>query len=164
VSSDLGELVVPVGTYQVSPEPMLLVAELNGALALCLHDEGRSVGGLLHLDFIGGTGKPLDVTDNTLSSILVILDRFKRAVLGNSVRRDKVQARILAHALPPTGTDEPSASLADLIRADLADARIVCGAQTIRRIEPVRVHFQPVEGRVWIGRTSEASAIPTGPR
>ena len=98
MSKDHEELIVAVGTYHVSPEPMILVADLNGALALCLHDEGRAVGGLLHLDFIGATGKPLDVTDNTLSSILVVLDRFKRAVLGNSVRRDNVQARILAHA------------------------------------------------------------------
>jgi hypothetical protein len=47
-------------TYHVSPEPMLLVAELHGALALCLHDEGRAVGGLLHLRFKGGTGRPSD--------------------------------------------------------------------------------------------------------
>jgi hypothetical protein len=129
---------------------MLLVAELHGALALCLHDEGRAVGGLLHLRFMGGTGRPSDVTDNTLSSVLVVLDKFKRAVLGNSTRRDEVQARILAHALPPTDDGEPSASLVDLIKADLADGKIACGTQTMRRTESVRVCFQPFEGRVWL--------------
>ncbi len=69
----------------------------------------------------GGTGRPSDVTDNTLSSVLVVLDKFKRAVLGNATKRDEVQARILAHALPPTDAGEPSASLVDLIQADLAD-------------------------------------------
>ena len=137
-------------TYHVSPESMLLVAELHGALALCLHDEGRGVGGLLHLCFKGGTGRPSDVTDNTLSSVLVVLDRFKRAVLGNAARVDRVQARILAHALPPTDAGEPSASLVDLIQADLADGKIACGSQTTRRTEGVRVCFQPFEGRVWI--------------
>ena len=106
---------------------MLLIAELHGALALCLHDEGRGVGGLLHLKFMGGTGRPSDVTDNTLSSVLVVLDKFKRAVLGNAARRDEMQARILAHALPPTDAGEPSASLVDLIQADLADGKIACG-------------------------------------
>jgi hypothetical protein len=129
-----------------------MIAELQGALALCLHDEGRGVGGLLHLRFSGGTGRPSDVTDNTLSSVLVVLDRFKRAVLGNSTRRADIQARILAHALPPTDADEPSASLVDLIRADLSDGKIGCGTQMTRRPEPVRVCFQPVEGRVWISR------------
>jgi hypothetical protein len=80
----------------------------------------------------------------------VVLDKFKRAVLGNSTRRDEVQARILAHALPPTDDGEPSASLVDLIKADLADGKIACGTQTMRRTESVRVCFQPFEGRVWL--------------
>lgn len=150
MAKGLTEVSVAPDTYHVSPEPLLLLADLHGALALCLHDEGRAVGGLLHLRFMGGTGRPSDVTDNTLSSVLVVLDEFKRAVLGNTTRRDEVQARILAHALPPTDDGEPSASLVDLIKADLTDGKISCGTQTLRRIESVRVCFQPFEGRVWI--------------
>jgi hypothetical protein len=160
LATDLTEVIVAPDTYHVSPEPMLLIADLHGALALCLHDEGRSVGGLLHLRFMGGSGRPSDVTDNTLSSVLVVLDRFKRAVLGNSSRGDEVQARILAHALPPTDAGEPSASLVDLIQADLADGKIACGTQTTRRTESLRVCFQPVEGRVWVcGPTDLRAAL-----
>jgi chemotaxis receptor (MCP) glutamine deamidase CheD len=150
VTKDQPEVVVAPDTYHVSPEPMLLIADLHGALALCLHDEARGVGGLLHLKFIGGTGRPSDVTDNTLSSVLAVLDRFKRGVLGNVTKRDEIQARILAHALPPTDDGEPSASLVDLIQADLADGKIACGTQTMRRTEALRVCFQPFEGRVWV--------------
>jgi len=39
---ELTEVVVSADTYHVSPEPMLLIADLDGALALCLHDEGRA--------------------------------------------------------------------------------------------------------------------------
>lgn len=148
----LNEVVVAPDTFQVSPEPILMIAELHGALALCLHDEGRGVGGLLHWRFGGHTGRPNDVSDNTLSSVLVVLDRFKRGVIGNSTRRADIQARILAHALPPTDAGEPSATLVDLIRADLSDDKIDCGTQMTRRCESVRVCFQPVEGRVWISR------------
>jgi chemotaxis receptor (MCP) glutamine deamidase CheD len=160
LATELAEVMVAPDTYHVSPEPMLMVADLHGALALCLHDEGRAVGGLLHLRFMGGTGRPSDVTDNTLSSVLVVLDRFKRAVLGNTTRADDVQGRILAHALPPTGTDEPSASLVDLIQADLADAKIACGSQTTRRTEALRVCFQPFEGRVWVCGPNVLRAAP----
>lgn len=149
---DLTEIVVAPDTYQVSPEPVLMIADLHGAMALCLHDEQRGVGGLLHLRFIGDTGLPSDVTDNTLSSVLVVLDRFKRGIIGSATRRDDIQARILAHAPPPTGAREPTASLVDLIRADLADCKISCGSQMTRRVEPVRVCFQPFAGRVWISR------------
>jgi chemotaxis receptor (MCP) glutamine deamidase CheD len=163
VSKDLAEIFVAPDTYQVSPESLLMIAELHGALALCLHDEGRGVGGLLHLRFMGDSGRPSDVTDNTLSSVLVVLDRFKRGVIGTTPRRDDIQARILAHALPPTDNLEPSATLVDLIRADLADGKISCGTQMVRRTEPVRVCFQPFEGRVWIaGPTNErvAARVP----
>ncbi len=160
VSLELQEVAVAVDTYQVSAEPILLVADLDGALALCLHDEGRGVGGLLHLRFIGGTGRPIDVTDNTLSCVLVVLDRFKREVLGSTARLDEVNARILAHALPAAGAPEPSASLVDLIKADLADAKISCGTQTLRRVEPMRVYFQPFEGRVWIAGPAESRSMP----
>ena len=159
MAKDLTEVSVAPDTYHVSPEPLLLTADLTGALALCLHDEGRRVGGLLHLRFKGGTGRPSDVTDNTLSSVLVVLDRFKRAVVGNLPKRDDVQARIIAHGLPPTDEGEPSATLVDLIKADLADGKFCCGSQTMRRVEPVRVCFEPFEGRVWIaGSLSPHSA------
>ena len=144
------EVLIAPDTYQVSPEPILMIAALYGALALCLHDEARSVGGLLHLRFAGGSGRPSDVTDNTLSSVLVVLDRFKRAVLGHAARRDHIQGRIIAHALPPTDADEPSASLVDLIHADLEDGKITCGRQVLRKPEEVRVCFQPFEGRIWV--------------
>jgi len=164
VTKDLPQVVVAPDTYHVSPEAMLMVAELHGALALCLHDEGRAVGGLLHLKFMGGAGRPSDVTDNTLSSVLVVLDRFKRAVLGNSSRGDEIQARILAHALPPTDDGEPSASLVDLIQADLADGKIVCGTQTMRQTESLRVCFQPFEGRVWICGPNRLRGAPKARR
>jgi chemotaxis receptor (MCP) glutamine deamidase CheD len=152
LEKDLTEVVVAPDTYEVSPEPVLMIADLHGALALCLHDEARGVGGLLHLRFVESTGLPSDVTDNTLSSVLVVLDRFKRAVIGNSTRHDSIQARILAHASPPTDVDEPSATLVDLLRADLTDGKISCGTQMTRRADSVRVCFQPFEGRVWISR------------
>ena len=156
---DLKEIFVAPDSYQVSPEPLLMIADLEGALALCLHDEGRGVGGLLHLRFMGGTGRPSDVTDNTLSSLLVVLDRFKRGVIGAAARRDDIQARILAHALPPTDACEPSATLVDLIRADLADGKISCGTQMMRRTEPVRVCFQPFEGRIWISGPADLRTV-----
>jgi len=160
VTKDLAEVLVAPDAYQVSAEAVLMVADLHGAMALCLHDEARGVGGLLHLKFMGGTGRPSDVTDNTLSAILAELDRFKRAVLGNSSKRDEIQARILAHALPPTEIGEPSASLVDLIQADLADAKIACGTQTTRRTESLRVCFQPQEGRIWVCGPNTLGAAP----
>lgn len=155
---DLNEFDVAADTYHVSPEPLLLTADLCGALALCIHDERRRVGGLLHLRFGGVDGRPSDVSDNSLNRVLVVLDRFKRAVLGNAPRPDEVQARIVAQALPPVDADEPSATLVDLIRADLACGRLTCGARTLRRIESVRLCFEPCAGRIWLSGADDLSA------
>ena len=152
---ELKEIEVVADSFQVSPEPVLLTAVLDGALALCLHDERRSVGGLLHLRFAGPAGRPGDLTDNTLSEVLVVLDRFKRAVLGAAPRRDDVHARILAH-VPPAHAPEPTATLVDLVRADLADGRMSCGTRLLRRAAAIRVHFEPVDGRVWIAGATDA--------
>jgi hypothetical protein len=146
-------------TFEVSDEPCLLVADLTGALALCLHDEGRRAGGLLHLRFTDPAGRLTEVTDDALSQLLGVVDRFKTAVLGDSPRVDEIQARILAQAPPRTEEPEPKTSLVDLIRADFSDLKIACGAQTLRRVEPVRVFFQPFAGRVWISGPGDARAI-----
>ena len=156
VITQQNQVLVAPDTFEVSAEPITLIAELHGALAICLHDEGRAIGGLLHLRFLGESGRLSDATDNDLSSVLSKLDRFKRAVLGNGTQRDEVQARIIAHALPPLSTDEPSASLVDLIRADFADDKTVCGSQILRRAEPVGVSFQPATGRIKVSREDEA--------
>ncbi|HVC01116.1 MAG TPA: hypothetical protein VND80_02830 [Steroidobacteraceae bacterium] len=155
MQTDLPRIDVGVDAYQVSPEPVLLTAELRGALALCLHDARRSVGGLLHLRTDGAGGRPSELTDTTLSAVLVVLARFKRAVLGNAARRDELQARIVAHA-PPTDAAQPSATLVDLIRADLADGRWECAAAMLREGAAVRVNFEPVGGRLWICGPNDA--------
>jgi hypothetical protein len=157
LSRDLIREIVAADTYRVSADPLLLFAELTDSLALCLHDEARGVGGLLHLRSVGGGGRPSDATDIEFSSLLGMLDRFKKAVMGESGPSDAIQARILAHEFPSAARDEPDASLVDLLQADLIDAGIACGSQTLRRAEPVCVCFQPGEGRV---RLCAAAELP----
>ena len=155
LSRDLIREIVAAGTFRVSAEPLLLFAELADSLALCLHDEARGRGGLLHLRSVGGSGRPSDATDIEFSSLLGMLDRFKTEVLGRSQPSDAVQARIFAHLPPATDLGESDASLVDLLQADLIDAGIACGSQTLRRAESAFVCFEPSEGRVRLCAASE---------
>jgi hypothetical protein len=147
---DLIRDTVAADTYRVSDEPVQLFAELSDALALCVHDEAHNVGGLLHLRFVGDAGRTSAATDQELCSLLRLLDGFKKDVLELSPPSNAVQARILAHASPSATNGGVSATLVDLIKADLADGKIVCGTQTLQRTDPVHVCFQPREGRVRI--------------
>jgi hypothetical protein len=159
LSRDLIREIVTADTFRVSAEPLLLFAELTDSLALCLHDEAHGVGGLLHLRSVGGSGRPSDATDIEFSSLLGVLDRFKTGVMGQSGPSDAIQARILAHESPTASLDESDASLVDLLQADLIDAGIACGSQTLRRAEPVYVCFQPGEGRVRLCAATELPAM-----
>jgi chemotaxis receptor (MCP) glutamine deamidase CheD len=150
LAHDLIRETVAADTYRVSAEPMQLFAELSDALALCVHDEAHGVGGLLHLRFVGDEGRTNAATDQELNSLLRLLDGFKKDVLEHSPPSNAVQARILAHASPSAKNGGVSATLVDLIKADLADVKIVCGTQTLQRPDPVQVCFQPREGRVRI--------------
>jgi chemotaxis receptor (MCP) glutamine deamidase CheD len=147
---DLIRNTVEADTYRVSDESMQLVAELSDALALCIHDEAHNVGGLLHLRFVGEEGRTNAATDQELSALLRLLDGFKKDVLEHAPPSSAVQARILAHASPSARSGGVSATLVDLIKADLADGKIICGTQTLQRADPVHVCFQPREGRVRI--------------
>lgn len=155
LTRDLIREIVAADTYRVAATPMLLFAELTDALALCVHDEARGVGGLLHLRSPGSSGRPSDATDIELNSVLVFLDRFKGEVLGSTAPSDSVQARIVAHASPTAVIDDASASMVDLLKADLDDSKIICGTQTLRRPDPVYVCFQPCEGRMRICAPNE---------
>lgn len=154
------QVLVAIDSFQVAGAGVLLTADLRGALALCLHDENRGFGGLLHLRLASSEGSVDELTDNMLSSILVVLDRFKRSVLGsaaahwNAGQADAsasaaARAQILAHLKPASSAGGPSASLIDLIAADLADGRIVCRTRKLPAAEAVRVLFEPRSGRLW---------------
>jgi hypothetical protein len=164
LSQELKTVMVEPDAFEVADEPRLLIADLTGALAVCLHDEGRRIGGLLHLRFTGPAGRPTDLTDEALSAVLGVLDEFKTAVLGDLTRVDEIQARILAQAPPRTHEPEPKASLVDLICADFTDGKIACGTQTLRRLEPVRVCFQPFAGRIWISGPGDLRAAQKPPK
>lgn len=153
--SDLPEIAVVPDTFEVSASPVILVAHLKGALGLCLHDEGRGVGGLLHLRYASGDDRPADVTDTILCSVLLVLDKFRKAVLGNHFRPDEVQARVIGQSPPPAMKSEPTATIVQLIQADFVDSRIQCGAQIIHREDGVRLCFEPFHGRLWVSGPGE---------
>lgn len=157
VAHDLIREIVPPDTFRASREPRMLFATLVDSLALCVHDEAQGSGGLLHLRFVGGRGRPADATDVEFNSLLAALDRFKTAVLGDAAPGESVQARIVAHEYPAPASDEPDATFVDLVKADLIDAGIECGSQTLRRHEPVYVCFQPHNGRM---RLCTAAELP----
>ncbi len=119
------EIVVQPDAFRVTSEPPLLVSELRGALAVCLFDDTQAVGGLLHLRYVATNGnEPLDLTDNTLSSDLLLMDRFCKELRSAGARKQSWRVSIFGHTPQLPAMEGPAATVIDLAKAYFADARL----------------------------------------
>lgn len=148
--------------YRIARESVSLRCELNAAVAVCVYDDTQGVGGLLHLRFLPSSkAKPADLTDNTLSSDLLLLDRFCKDLRSQGARKQSWRVQLIGHIPTTEGMDTPAATLLDLLRAYFADGRLSVECNELRRAASVVVTFDPREGHL---RVHGADSTPqTGP-
>lgn len=148
------EMFVDADTFRVSREPVLLVSELRAALAVCVHDDTQGVGGLLHLRYVATSNdQPLDLTDNTLSSSLLLMDRFCKELRSEGARKQSWRVGIYAHTPQQAGMQDPAATVLDLVKAYFADARLPLECKELQRELGLLVRLHAREGRIWVTGT-----------
>src|ERR1700730_16876293 len=91
------EVVVAPDRFEVVIDDAVLVAELHSALAVCIYDAVEEAGALLHLRFIIRAAEPADVTDTTLATELLLLDRCIESMRESTPAARNLQAKIAAH-------------------------------------------------------------------
>ena len=69
------EITVAADRFEVAADDAILVTELRSAIAVCVYDAVEEAGALLHLRCIVRSPKPADMTDSTLATELLLLDR-----------------------------------------------------------------------------------------
>jgi chemotaxis receptor (MCP) glutamine deamidase CheD len=118
-------IVVPMDHYQVVHDDRLLCARLAGSFAVCISDEVFDAGAMLHMQ-AGRPGKATDaeLTDNTLSMDLLLLDRCVAELRALEPQAKHWQARFFAHADPAAGGDERLQGLRAFFEVALEDAGI----------------------------------------
>lgn len=148
------EFIVQADAFRVARGPALLAAELRGALGVCLHDDTQGVGGLLHLRYVATNGdEPLDLTDNTLSSDLLLMDRFCKELRAEGARKQSWRVNIFGHTPEGPGMEGPAATVIDLVKAYFADGRRPVECREYRKALGLLVRLDAREGRIWIGGT-----------
>jgi len=148
------EFVVQPDAFRVSNESTLLACELRGALAACLYDDTQGVGGLLHLRYVAtANDQPLDLTDNTLSSDLLLMDRFCKELRAAGARKQSWRVSIFGHTPNMPGMQAPAATVIDLCKAYFADARLPVECKEFNRPLGLIVRFDPRAGRIWVNGT-----------
>jgi len=120
------EVTVPIDSYLVARQDQMLCASLKGSFALCISDEVLEAGALVHVQ----AGRPgrindnPDLTDNTLSTDLLLLDRCLAELREAEPRARHWQARFVAHADPAAGGFERLSALQAFIEVYLEDTGV----------------------------------------
>jgi chemotaxis receptor (MCP) glutamine deamidase CheD len=134
--------------FEVSAGEALLVTELSSAIAICLYDAAEEAGALLHLRCIVKSSKPADVTDTTLATELLLLDRCLQSLREAAPAARDLQARIVAHLPDPTQARPGYDTIISLVKRFLEDQEVTLLPEDVASGHPRRLRFRPSMG--WV--------------
>jgi chemotaxis receptor (MCP) glutamine deamidase CheD len=153
------EIHVASDSFEVARASVLLVAELRAALAICVHDDTQGAGGLLNLKYVATSeSKSVDLTDNTLSSTILLMDRFCKELRALGARKQSWRVNVFAHAPELPNIQDPAATVIDLIKAYFADSRHAVECEEFHRPGGIVVRLDAREGRCWVSGLSGTAA------
>jgi hypothetical protein len=104
--------------------------------------------------------QPLDLTDNTLSSDLLLMDRFCKELRKLGARKQSWRVDLIGHTPEVGDMDEPAATVLDLVKAYFADSRRAVECKEVRRCLGLTVRLESREGRIWINGSSDELRLP----
>ena len=142
------EIHVAPDRFELSSGEAQLVTELSSALAVCLYDAAEEAGALLHLRCVVKSSKPVDVTDTTLATELLLLDRCIQSLREQSPAARDLQARIIVH-LPDNPVARPAyETVIALVKHLLSDQDVTVLPEDVATGQPRRLRFRPSMG--WV--------------
>jgi chemotaxis receptor (MCP) glutamine deamidase CheD len=140
------EVIVAPDRFEVVQDDAVLVAELRSATAVCLYDAVEEAGALLHLRFIIRSAKPADVTDTTLATELLLLDRCIESLREAMPGARNLQAKIAAHLPENPEAQRACDTVLTLVRHFLDDSGMVVVTSDITAGPARELRFRPAMG------------------
>ena len=150
-SETIPERTVSADNLAVVTDDVILVAYLSGTFALCCYDAVYESGGMVHLRIVppGCLNDPT-VTDTTLATDLLLLERCMVDLRAAEPRAHHWQAKVIAHLPEQDAGRQRFASMRDFLDAFLPDAGVKLIGVEERLAAPVVVRFRPTMGQVRI--------------
>lgn len=149
MDAPIPERAVNADDYLITSEDVILSAELHSSLVVCLYDEIEEDGALLHLRLAApGQSRDPNLTDNTLSSDLALLDRALRELAAANPRAQHWQAKLVAQTEDQASARARCDGLQSFISAFLQDARIRVVSSVAHVESTVGVRFRPSMGQL----------------
>ncbi|HEY6824010.1 MAG TPA: hypothetical protein VI195_06185 [Steroidobacteraceae bacterium] len=142
------EIHVAADHFEVSSGEAHLVTELSSSIAVCLYDAAEEAGALLHLRCVVKSSKPADVTDTTLATELLLLDRCLQSLRDLAPAARDLQGRILAHLAETPQARSVYDSVISLVKRFLEDQQVSLLPDDVATGKPRRLRFRPSMG--WV--------------
>ncbi len=142
------EINVTADKFEVALEDVLLVTQLQSALAVCVYDAEEQAGALLHLRCIVRTAKPIDVTDSTLATEMLLLDRCLASLREAAPAARHLQARIVVHLADLPQAAAMCETMVTLVKRYLEDGGVRLLPEDIAAGPARALRFRPAMG--WV--------------
>jgi chemotaxis receptor (MCP) glutamine deamidase CheD len=140
------EVVVAPDRFEVVTDDVILNADLHSAIAVCIYDAVDESGAMLHLRFIPRGTKPTDVTDTTLATELLLLDRCVESLREAAPGARNLQAKVAAHLPENSNALEACNKVLALVGQFLRDAGATVMPADVAVGAPRRLAFRPCMG------------------
>ena len=146
----------PVPEVRVEPDhfdvvnrDVVLVARLESTFALCLYDAVLESGALVHLR-VGPPGRVQDpeLTDTSLSTDLLLLDRCFAELRRSEPRAQHWQAKVVGQVQDSPGARERFDGVQHFLSAFLADTNVKLVSSDVHLDRPHVLRFRPAMGHV----------------
>ncbi|MBS0366053.1 MAG: hypothetical protein JSR67_09545 [Proteobacteria bacterium] len=134
--------------FEVAASDTLLVARLCSGIAVCIHDTLEEAGALLHLRLVVRGAQRTDMTDITLASELLLLERCLAALRETAPGARHLQARLVAHHTEGVAAQSGCGAMLDLLHPCLEEAGVQMLAPDVAPGQPRQVRFRPAMG--WV--------------
>jgi chemotaxis receptor (MCP) glutamine deamidase CheD len=142
------EITVAPDHFEVTEEDAVLVAELRSAIAVCVYDAVEEAGALLHLRCVVRVSKASDMTDTTLATELLLLDRCVEAMRETAPNARNLQARIFAHLDDHPMAAQVCETALTMVRHFLEDSGVRLLPIEVGSGPPRELRFRPSMG--WV--------------
>ncbi|HSY47033.1 MAG TPA: hypothetical protein VK800_13345 [Steroidobacteraceae bacterium] len=142
------EIHVAPDRFEVSSGEALLVTQLHSAIAVCIYDASEEAGALLHLRCIVRSSRPVDVTDTTLATELLLLDRCLESLRASAPAARHLQARIVVHLAHEPHAGPACETVVTLVKHYLQDAGVALLPEDVASGPTRTLRFRPSMG--WV--------------
>ena len=142
------EIHVAPDRFEVTAGEALLITELQSAIAVCVYDAAEEAGALLHLRCIVRSPRPVDVTDTTLATELLLLDRCLESLRAAAPSARHLQARIVVHLAEAPQARPACETVVALVKHYLVDAGVQLLPEDVAAGPTRTLRFRPSMG--WV--------------